>query len=233
MGMKFIKDRDLGNPTTATHRHYLSWIRPYIQKKKVLDIGCWVGSIETLLSKENCDVTAIDIEGDPLKVARKRFPRMRFVQSSIVEGTPFKKNKFDVVLFFMVIEHIPHGSELTAMININKIMKKKGNLFLTTMNSHPISNLFDPAYFLTGHRHYSKKHLTELLELAGFEVKDVRYNGGFSMILYTWLLYISKHILRRPEPKGGLMDKLMAMGYNNKGFNEINIQAVKMREIKD
>lgn len=231
MGMKFVKSRDLSNPVIVTHKHYFSWIKPFIQKKKVLDIGCWTGPMETLMAKENCDVTAIDIEDEPLKVARKRFPKMRFVKASIVEGTPFKKNEFDVVLFFMVIEHIPLGSELTALVNINKVTKKGGTIFLTTMSSNFFSNVTDPAYFLVGHRHYSKKHLTELLNLAGYEVKDVRYNGGLSNILYTWLLYSFKHILRRPEPKGGWMDKLMSLDYKNKGFTEIDIRAVKVREV--
>ena len=187
--------------------------------------------METLMATINSTVTAIDIEEDPLKVARKRFPKMRFVKTSILENTPFKKNEFDVVLFFMVIEHIPLGSELAVMRNINKITQKGGNLFLTTMNSNFFSNLFDPAYLITGHRHYSKKHLTELLNLAGYEVKEVNYNGGVANIAYTWMLYFCKHVLRINEPKGGWMDKWLLSNYNNKGFNEINVRAVKVREV--
>jgi len=231
MGMKFVESRDLQDPVIATHKFYFSWIKPFIKKKKVLDIGCWTGPMETLMATVNSTVTAIDIEEDPLKVARKRFPKMRFVKTSILENTPFKKNEFDVVLFFMVIEHIPLGSELAVMRNINKITQKGGNLFLTTMNSNFFSNLFDPAYLLTGHRHYSKKHLTELLNLAGYDVKEVNYNGGIANIAYTWMLYFCKHVLRINEPKGGIMDKWLLSNYNNKGFNEINVRAVKVREV--
>lgn len=231
MGMKFVEERDLGNPVIATHRHYLSWIKPYIKNKKVLDIGCWTGPMEKLLKRENCQITAIDIEDEPLKLARRRFPGMRFIKASIIDSIPFRKNEFDVVLFLMVIEHIPKGTELQALENINRILKQGGNLFLTTMNSNLFSNLFDPAYFLVGHRHYSRTHLEKLLKSAGFKTQEVRYNGGFFTILYTWFLYFFKHILRKPEPRGKLIDKLMAFDYRNRGFTEIDIRAIKIREV--
>lgn len=229
--MKFIAGRDEGDPVIATHRYYFSWIKPFIKNKKVLDIGCWTGPMEQLLSKVDCDVTATDIEEKPLKVARKRFPKMRFVRESIVEGSSFQNNEFDVVLFFMVIEHITPGSELAALRNINKIMKKGGYLFLTTMNGNFFSKLTDPAYFMVGHRHYSKKHLAELLDLAGFKVKETRINGGFGNITYAFLLYFFKHILRRAEPKGGIVDRLLARDYNSKGFTEIDIRAQKVKDV--
>lgn len=229
--MIFVKERDLSDPVIVTHRHYFSWIKSYLKGANVLDIGCWTGPMEQLMEKEDCKVTAIDIEDEPLKVARKRFPKMKFIKSSIIDETNFRKNEFDVILFFMVIEHIPAGSELTALRNINRIIKKGGNLFLTTMNSNFFSNLLDPAYFLVGHRHYSKKHLTELLSLAGFKVKEVKFNGGLGNVAYTFLLYFFKHVLKRAEPKGGLMDRLMELDYKNKGFTEIDIKAIKEKEI--
>lgn len=229
--MKFVRERDLADPVIATHRHYFSWIKPYIKDAKILDIGCWTGPMEQLLEKEKCKVFAIDIEEEPLKFTRKKFPKMRFVKASIIEGAPFNKNEFDVALFFMVIEHIPKGTELIALKNINRVLKKGGSLFLTTMNSSFFSNLFDPAYFFVGHRHYSKDHLERLLKKAGFKIREVNYNGGFFMILYTWTLYFFKHVLRQKEPRGRLVDKIMALDYNNRGFTEIDIRAVKVREL--
>lgn len=231
MGMKFSKERDLADPVVATHRYYFSWIKSYIKKAKILDVGCWTGPLEQLLQHEDCKVTGIDIEREPLEFAREKFPKMRFMNASIVDDTPFKKGEFDMVLFFMVIEHIPKGTELKALKNINYVLKKGGNLFLTTMNSNLISNLFDPAYFLVGHRHYSKKHLKDLLSKAGFKIQEVNYNGSFFTILYTWILYFFKHVLRSNEPRGRLVDMLMQLDYRNKGFTEIHVRATKAKEV--
>lgn len=231
MGMKFVKGRDTIDPVMPQHIYYFNSIKPYIKNKQVLDIGCWTGPLESLLENENCHVTGIDIEPEPIQFAKKRFPQFRFLKASVLEKLPFKKNEFDTVVFSMVIEHVPKGTEIETLKNINRVTKKGGILFLTTMHSHPISNLFDPAYFLTGHRHYSKKHLQKLLKEAGFTIKKANYNGSFYIIGYTWMLYFFKHILRRREPKGDIVNKLIARDYHNKGFNEIDLLAVKTREM--
>lgn len=229
--MKFVPERDLAYPVIETHKFYFSWIKKNMKSRdKILDIGCWTGPLEHLLSREDCEVTGIDIEDEPLKVAKKNFPKFKFFKKSIIDGPPFEKSTFDKVLFFMVIEHIPPKTEETALKNINKVLKKGGMIFLTTMALNPLSILGDPA-FIFGHRHYSRKKLEGVLKKAGFEVKEVNYNGGFFNIVYTYLLYFFKHVLRRGEPRGGLMDKLMGLGYKNNGFSEIDIRAEKIREV--
>ncbi len=229
--MKYVSNRDEADQVVPGHRYLLRWIKPYLKKTKVLDIGCWTGPLETLLEHEDCKVSAIDIEEEPLKYARKRFPKMTFKQASLAEKLPFKKDEFDNVLYFMVIEHIPIGTEELAFKNINRVMKKKGNLFMSTMHSSILSNLLDPAYFITKHRHYSEKHLTELLKKAGFEVKEVYLNGGWFTTLHIWMLYFFKHILRMKEPRGPFMDRLMDYDYQNKGFAEIEIRAIKKKDV--
>lgn len=228
--MKFVPERDLAYPVIATHKFYFSWIKNNLNKgDKILDIGCWTGPMEHLLSKEDCLVTGLDIEDEPLKVARKNFPKFRFFKKSITDGPPFSNEKFDKALFFMVIEHIPNNSEETALKNINKVLRRGGMLFLTTMAQNPLSILGDPA-FIFGHRHYSRNKLQKLLRKAGFELREVNYNGGVFNILYTYLLYFFKHVLKRQEPRGGLMDKLMNLGYKNNGFSEIDVRAEKIKE---
>jgi cyclopropane fatty-acyl-phospholipid synthase-like methyltransferase len=230
--MVYLKDREEQNQLVPGHYYLFNWVKPYVKKgSKLLDIGCWSGALEMLFQKLDCHVTGIDIEAEPLKYAKKRFPKFRFVQSSIVEKQPFKKNEFDIIMYFMVIEHVPAGTELTSLQNINKVLKKNGQLFMNTMHSTIISNLIDPAYFM-GHRHYSQKHLEVLLNLAGFQIKEVRYNAGWYTTLHIVILYFCKHILRRKEPRNKFMDNLMWKDYQNRGFAEIDIRAVKVREIE-
>ncbi len=231
--MKFVDKRDSANTITPTHHYYVSLLKPYIKRNKthVLDIGCWAGAMEELLKEEGCMVTGIDIEKEPLVVVKKRFPKFHFVQASVVEPLPFKKNTFDITHYSMVIEHIPPGTELQSLKNINRVMKKNGHLLLSTMHSNILSNLLDPAYFLTGHRHYTRQQLETLLKKSGFVVKDIYYNGGFRTSFYIWTLYFFKHVLRRKEPQGKLVDNLIKKDYQNKGFTEIDIHAIKSKEL--
>lgn len=229
--MKYIKKRDALNPIGPGHLYIIKWIKPYIRNKKILDIGCWTGTLEQLLKQEKCNVSGIDIEEEPLKVARKKFPSYTFKKASITEQLPFKKNEFDIALYFMVIEHIPQGMELNAFKNINRVTKKGGLLFMSTMNNNPLSKLFDPGYFLTGHRHYGKKSLGSLLKKSGFKIVEVKYNGGFYTAFHMFLLYFSKHILKRNEPKNKFLDFLISRDYRDQGFSEIHILAKKIHDL--
>ncbi len=228
--MKFLAKRDGKNVLVPGHYFLFNWVKPYIKGKSVLDIGCWSGPLEELLQSVKCKVTGIDIETAPLKVASRRFPDFIFFKHSIIEQLPIQKNLFDVVLYFMVIEHIPRGSELVSLLNINRSMKKGGVLFINTMNNNLLSNILDPA-FLFGHRHYSKKELYSLLNLSGFEVKETKFNAGFYTTLSILILYFCKHILHIPEPRNRVIDALVRRDYQDKGFAEIDIRAIKIKNL--
>ena len=228
--MKFVAKRDSRSVVVPGHNFLFNWFKPFISGKKVLDIGCWSGPLEELMKDENCEVVGIDIEDAPLKVAQKKYPMFKFLNHSIAEEIPKKIGPFDVVLYFMVIEHIPKGSELSSLININKSMKKNGLLFMNTMNDTFLSNLLDPAYFF-GHRHYKKKNLTRMLKKAGFKIEEIHYNAGFYTTGHMLMLYFFKHVLRRKEPRSRFFDSLMKRDYRNKGFAEIDILARKVATV--
>lgn len=228
--MKFVSKRDGKNVLVPGHYFLFNWIKPYIIRKSVLDIGCWSGPLEELLQKEKCDVVGIDIESKPLQVAQKKFPKFKFFKHSIINPMPKKFGLFDTVLYFMVIEHIPRGSELNSLLNINRAMKKNGTLFINTMNNNFLSNLMDPA-FLFGHRHYSKNEISTLLELSGFKVKETKFNAGFFTTLSILILYFCKHVLKVKEPRNAFFDNLIARDYRDKGFCEIDIRAIKVRNL--
>lgn len=228
--MKFLAKRDGKNVLVPGHYFLFNWVKPYINHKSVLDIGCWSGPLEELLVTAHCKVTGIDIESAPLKVASKRFPQFTFFKHSIIDPLPVEKKPFDVVLFFMVIEHIPRGSELVSLVNINRGMKKGGTLFINTMNNNLLSNVLDPAFFL-GHRHYSKKEMYSLLSLSGFEVKETKFNAGFYTTISILILYFCKHILHVQEPRNRFIDALVRRDYRDMGFAEIDIRAVKVKNV--
>ena len=108
-------------------------------------------------------------------------------------------------------------------------MKKNGKLFLSTMNNNFLSNLFDPLY-LFGHRHYKTDYLEYILNKSGFTIKELKINGGFIMILYTFLFYFYKHLLNKTY-YSKTIDNWMAKEYDSKGFAEIKILAEKAKDI--
>jgi ubiquinone/menaquinone biosynthesis C-methylase UbiE len=69
-------------------------------KTKLLDVGCGTG----LSSQFDCNVTGVDPSHELLKIAKKKFPEIKFVQAS-AEKLPFKDKEFDVVVSVTAIQN--------------------------------------------------------------------------------------------------------------------------------
>jgi hypothetical protein len=135
----------------------------------------------------------------------------------------------DLVTFWTVIEHLPLNGEMAALREINRTLKENGKLFMSTENSHALSKLFDPAYFLAGHRHYSGEQLAAYLKGSDFEVESHFIREGLFRCLSILLLYFSKHITRHPLRKDPFRH-LSEREYLHNGFKTIFFSATKNKE---
>lgn len=165
--------------------------------KKILDAGCGDGNFEKLITKKemSCRLVGIDVKEEVLEGLKKTFPQHNFLKTSLVEPLPFEDKEFDAVVMFDVIEHLPRGSEVEVLTELNRILAGGGWLIITTMHNTWL-NFLDPVWYF-GHRHYSKSKLSSLVQEAGFRVKEIGLVGDFWWELDTILFYIFKHILRR------------------------------------
>lgn len=208
------------------HKFYFSFSKNYIKGKNVLDLGSWTGPYTTLIYNLAKEITAVDVEEKALKVLKKNLPKVKTVKG-FSDSLPFKAGEFDVVTFWDVIEHIPVGNELPTLKEINRILRKGGHLFLATVNKNLWSDLLDPAYYLAGHRHYTKKSLTEMLEKTGFKAEEVRTGGSFFSSFYALSFYFFKHILRMKMPTIAWVERKMEEDMMRPGFIQIAIRAKK------
>lgn len=128
-----------------------------------------------------------------------------------------ERNKFEVVLFNDVIEHL--SEPLNCLLNINKVQKMGGYLILTTDNVSRFemlkkilkgqsSNvpLIESSFFFDGDhrphfREYSKDELYQLLKWSGYSVVEhefYEYNfykqkNKLKRYLKNFFLYLFKH----------------------------------------
>lgn len=209
------------------HKFYFSFSKDFILDKKVLDLGSWTGPYTSLIYNLAKKVTAVDVEGKALEVLKKNLPKVRTIKA-FSHKLPFKDNEFDVVTFWDVIEHIPVGTELSSLKEINRVLKKGGYLFLATVNKNFWSDLLDPAYYLAGHRHYTEKQLNHLLENSGFKIEEIRTGGSFFSSFYALSFYFFKHILRMKMPTVAWVEKKMEEDMMRPGFIQIAMRARKI-----
>jgi len=208
--------RALGAPNpTFEHRFCYHLSKSYVRGRSVLNIGCWVGNYESFLGYS--DAVGIDIEERALKVAKNYFPNVSFVLASAL-FLPFREGVFDVVTMWAVLEHIPVGTELLALPEVERVLTAEGYFFLSTANKHLVSDLMDPAFFLVGHRHYRLLELRDLCEKSNFDVLTVEVKGGIILLLHTILFYLFKHILGTSIPRTSFIDNLLTKEYSRRGL---------------
>jgi len=170
-----------------------------IKDKNVLDIGCGFGWFELNARKRGVKkIIGIELEEKDLETAKKFISseKIDFKKGSAIE-LPFPNNSFDTIVSWEVIEHIPKNTEEKMFQEASRVLRNGGSFYLSTPYDSFFAKIFDPAWWLIGHRHYSKKKLTTAGEDNGFKIEKIIIKGGWWEILGINNLYIAKWIFRR------------------------------------
>lgn len=200
-----------------------------IRKKKILDIGCGFGWFELNAIKRGArEIWGIEISDEDLIAAKHiKDKRVNFKVGGAL-GLPFKQKYFDTLVAWEVIEHIPNETENKMFKEAARVLKTGGVFYLSTPYGSLRSKMFDPAWWLIGHRHYKEKKLISLGDSNGFIVKKIKIKGRWWSIFNLLNMYLSKWILRRDLI---LKDKLLAREdreYFRNGFVGIFIKYEKI-----
>jgi len=93
-----------------------------INPKTVIDLGCGEGFLEQYLKNKNLDVkiTALDINQDSIKYAKKNNPEVKFLTGDILNLKV--KDGFDLVIMLEVLEHLSYPEK--ALKTANSLSKK-------------------------------------------------------------------------------------------------------------
>jgi len=160
-----------------------------LQNKKVLDVGCGVGTLALYLSQYAKAVVGIDVSPRAISLARSAQQQCGIKNIIFREGElrDFSSD-FDLVLCTEVIEHIADDRTFAQLLASN--LRKDGYLLLTTPNSKNVLN--EIGYYKkfdveVGHlRRYTKASLTELLESVGLTVEKIDLvEGPLRSFLFT------------------------------------------------
>lgn len=169
-----------------------------LKGKKIIDVGSSNGLLAYhLLPESPKEYVGVDPSADAVSFAKQKIKGANFSVST-ADKLPLKNNAADIAFMFDVIEHVPVDGEAKAFKEINRVLKPKGKLLLSTPNNNLLTNLLDPAWFL-GHRHYKSEQIEKYLEKAGFRVLESKVKGGLWFSTYLILLYISKWIFGNPD----------------------------------
>jgi len=118
----------------------------------------------------------VDLRGNPEVLADARY-------------LPFRERTFSTVVFADVIEHLPRDSEIKALREIWRVLADKGRLIVSTPRRDGLWGFLflmsDPAFWILGHRHYTRQRLTRLFLDSGFEIEYFTTRGTLREAIFS------------------------------------------------
>lgn len=156
-------------------------LRYIIKDHDVLDAACGCGYGTNILAQNAKRVVGVDYSNEAIEYAKRYWSanNIEFLQYDLNSDNYDKLGKFDIITSFETIEHLP-APILETILKFRNILKKDGLLILSHPEDEP--SKFPGAYALrlTFHFHFKLKGdaITQLMQLAGFDIKDDWYQSG-------------------------------------------------------
>lgn len=116
----------------------LSYVRNRcdLQGSSVLDVGCGGGILAEAMAQEGADVTAIDVAGKALAVARLHLlesgQTVNYLEATAEQHAESVTEPYDVVTCMEMLEHVPDPVSVISVIAT--LVKPGGHVFMSTIN---------------------------------------------------------------------------------------------------
>lgn len=115
--------------------------------KRVLEIGCGMGSMASFWAKQGAEVTAIDLAPFSVAMTKRRFEVMNLsgkIMQADGRTLPFADGQFDYVYSWGVLHHSPNlGQSLAEMM---RVLRPGGEFGLMLYHRHSLFYLWRIAY---------------------------------------------------------------------------------------
>ncbi|MDA1338527.1 MAG: class I SAM-dependent methyltransferase [bacterium] len=203
-----------------------------IKEKVILDVGCGYGwFLNYALSQGAKEIVGLEISDQDLHTARESIRDEKiFFKKGTAISIPYPDKYFDSVTAWEVIEHIPPKLELKMFEEVARVLKSGGVFYLSTPYKSFLSIVFDPAWWLVQHRHYSVEDLKRFgLDNNNFKVHDYKILGRIFSLLLNLNMYFSKWILKRDPIHKEFFRKMSSREYlEDKGYLTIMCKFIKI-----
>lgn len=168
------------------------------QGKKVLEIGCGLGTAAVSFARAGADYTAIELSDESLKLARQRFDvyglKGRFYSGNAEElSQVVPVQAYDLIYSFGVIHHAPHPEKIVA--EVRKFMTPRSEFRLMLYAKHSWKNIMIDAGFDQPEAQsgcpiaftYTPDEVRSLLQ--GYEVTSIQQEHIFPYVIEKYVNY--------------------------------------------
>ncbi|MDO8507639.1 MAG: class I SAM-dependent methyltransferase [bacterium] len=137
----------------------------------ILEVGCAGGRDARIFLDKGFKVAGIDLVKAFIDIAREECPDGDFYQMDVLD-LDFPDSKFDAVWAYASLLHLDDEDMLKALVNINKVLKSQGKIFLGLKLGDKESIVSDKLS--DGEERYfnftTKERVFEYLQESGFKV---------------------------------------------------------------
>lgn len=166
-------DYKVGNIAMVYKERALEILQKNVSKHaKILDVGCAFGDLLSLLDENKYTTFGIDISQYAINRAKK-ITKAQLMLGDLNKKLSYKDNFFDAVFALDVIEHL--DSPYKFLLEMHRVLKKGGVLFIQTPNINSIFEVFakDKWFAYTDETHlylFNRKSLRFILQKSGFSI---------------------------------------------------------------
>ena len=151
----------------------------FMKGKKVLEIGCGMGSHSGLISQYASELTSIDLTQTAVETTNKRFALFNIKNATAyqvdAEELPFEGGSFDFVWSWGVIHHSANTDVIVDQIH--RVLKDDGKAFLMVYNKN------STRYYL--HGLYQGIFKLKFLKHRSLYAVNMTFTDGYSARHYT------------------------------------------------
>jgi SAM-dependent methyltransferase len=216
-------DHYVGEPDGQRHtaRAALARIEPYVEGRRLLDLGCWVGYLLAEARDRGWEVLGVEPSAFAAAHARDAFGLEIVEQDLLTADLP--AGAFDAVVLGDVIEHLT--DPLTALERIGRLLAPGGVLFLTVPDAGSrLARAMGRHWWsvIPTHVQYFSRHsLTLLLERAGYAPLEITTAPKTFSVRY----YVSRvtgysrplaRVLTRASERLGFADRLWTPDFRDR-----------------
>lgn len=122
---------------------YFDCFFEHLPGKRILDMGCGVGTNTSYLSKKGYSVLGVDASENMLKNAKKLYPGLSFEKHNILQ-LPYPDKSFDGIVLAYVIEHFNADGLGQLKKEITRLLADDGLLYITSHEGNSEEIISDP-----------------------------------------------------------------------------------------
>lgn len=148
---------------------FKEFMREIPKNASILDLGCGVGvPYDKFLTKRKYKITGIDFTKKHIDMAKKLVRKATFIEGDFTKCI-FKK-KFDAIISFYAIFHVPRSEHIKLFKKIHSLLKKNGTILITLGVESIKRNTANFVGSKMMWSSYSIERNKQLLEKTGFKI---------------------------------------------------------------